>query len=230
MKNISKNILLISLLVLINLAIYLFCKLLTDEGNYIWYKTSSERVLLVSMASLDLMRIRYFIYANSINFFLMGIYFAYYYRKIMGLAIAVLGVAIFFGGNKLFEENIIENYYVLFKNQNVPEDFILEPVKSAGKGIGKELLKDVNNKYSPLRKYAIAGLGEIKYEAAADTINNILHNLDENSEIRGEAYLALLKMNTEKSASYARIFIGSIHPVADQGVIAYIKNKARNLK
>jgi hypothetical protein len=221
---------LISLLILINLAIFLFCKLLTDEGNYIWYKTSSDRVLLVSMASLDLMRIRYFIYANSINFFLMGIYFAYYYRKTMGLIIAALGVLIFFGGNKLFEENIIENYYVLFKNQNVPEDFILEPVKSAGKGIGRELMKDVDNKYSPLRKYAIAGLGEIKYEPATDVINNILHDLNENSEIRGEAYLALLKMDTEKSASYARIFIGSIHPIADQGVIKYIKNKTPTLK
>jgi hypothetical protein len=221
---------LIILLILINLAIFLFCKLLTDEGNYIWYKTSSERVLLVSMASLDLMRIRYFIYANSINFFLMGVYFAYYYRKLMGLVITALGVVIFFGGNKLFEENIIENYYILFKNQNVPEDFILEPVKSAGKGIGKELMRDVTKKYSPLRKYAIAGLGEIKYEAATDTINNILHDLNENSEIRGEAYLALLKMDTEKSASYARIFIGSMHPIADQGVIKYIKSKSQNLK
>ncbi len=148
----------------------------------------------------------------------------------MGLIIAGLGVIIFFGGNKLFEENIIENYYIIFRNQNVPEDFILEPVKSAGKGIGKELMRDVNYKQSPLRKYAIAGLGEIKYAKAADTLNTILHDLSEKPETRGEACIALSKIDTEKSASYVRIFIGSAHPIEDQIVIEYIKRKSRSHK
>ena len=227
MKNISKNILLITFLVLVNLAIFLFCKLLTDEGNYLWYKTDPSRAVLVSIASIDLMRIKYFIYANSINLFLLGIYFAYYYRKTLGLIIAALGIGVFFGGNKLFEEQIIENYYLIFQNQNVPSDFILEPVKAAGKGIGPFILEDINNKRSPLRKHAITGVGEINYEPACDTINTILHNLNEAPEIRGEAYLSLVKMNSEKSSSYARIFIESAHPTVDQYVINYINLKSK---
>jgi hypothetical protein len=220
---------LISLLVLVNLAIFLFCKLLTDEGNYIWAKTDPNRKLLISIASLDLMRIKYFIYANSINFFLLGIYFAYDYKKRLGLIIAALGIVIFFGGKKLFEAETIENYYIIFQNQNVPTDFILEPVKSAGKGIGPYLMKDVSNKRSPLRKYAIAGLGEIRFEPSAEAINNILHDLNEDPQIRGEAYLALLKMKTEKSLSYTRIFMASSHPAVDQEVIEYVRIRVPKL-
>ncbi len=223
MKGISKNILLITLLALVNLAIFLFCKLLTDEGNYIWYNTTQERKILVSAACIDLMRIQYFIYANSINIFLLGIYFGYYYKKRMGFILVFIGLTVYFGGNKLFEKNIYEDYYIIFQNQKVSEDFVLEPVKSGGKGIGLYLMTDINNPRSPLRKDAIKGVGLIKYEPAIETINNLLHDLNESQEIRGEAYFALLKMNTEKSASYARIFIGSIHPIADQGVIEYIE-------
>ncbi len=229
MKKLSKNILLITLLILINLAIFLFCKILTDEGNYLWYKTDPHKKWLVSLACMDLMRTKYFIYANSINFFFLGIYFAYYYRKTMGVLIALSGVVIFVGGNKLFAEETLNNYYIIFKNQNVPEDFTLEPVKSAGKEIGKFLVKDAQNVISPIRKPAIAGLGEIQYQPSIEILNEILHDLNERPDIRGEAYLALLKMDTEKSASYTRIFIGSIHPVADQETIRYIQSKNKAL-
>ncbi len=230
MKKISINILLITLLVLINLAIFIFCKILTDEGNFIWYKIDPQKKWLISLACLDLMRTKYYIYANSINFFLMGVYFAYYYRKTMGVIISVLGLIIFFGGNKLFEEDTIDNYYIIFKNQKVPEDFLLEPVKAAGKGIGKYLVLDLKNSLSPIRKPAIAGVGEIQYIPAIEPLNTILHDLNEKPEIRGEAYLALLKMDTEKSASYARIFIGSAHPIADQETMNYIQSKRKVLK
>jgi hypothetical protein len=226
-KEVSKNILLITLLVLVNLAIFLFCKLLTDEGNYLWYSTTPERKTLVSIACIDLMRIQYFIYANSINICLLGIYFAYYYKKRMGLVIVLIGVIVFFGGRKLFEESIYENYYTIFQNQKVSDDFILEPVKSGGKGMGKYLLNDVNNPRSPLRKYAITGIGLIKYDPATETLNNILHDLNEPGSIRGEAYLALVKMNTERSASYARIFMASAHPSTDQDVMDYIKTSKK---
>jgi hypothetical protein len=230
LKTLSKNIVLITVLIVVNLAIFLFCKLLTDEGNFIWYKTDPHKKWLVSLACLDLMRTKYFIYANSINFFMLGIYFANYYRKTLGIIIAVLGIGIFWGGTILFEEEVVENYYIIFKNQNVPEDFVLEPVKSAGKGIGKYLLKDIQNKISPLRKSAIAGVGEIQYAPAADPLNTILHDLNEKPELRGEAYLALVKMNTERSLSYTRIFLGSVHPIADQATMEYIQTHSKSLQ
>ncbi len=227
MKNISKNIFLITLLIFVNLAIFLFCKIHTDEGNYIWSKTDPNSKILISIATIDLMRINYYIYANSINIILLGIYFAYYHRIVLGLLVILLGTGVFYGGNKMFENQIAENYYIIFQNQNVPVDFILEPIKSAGKGIGSHLMQDLNNKKSPLRKYAIVGMGEIKYNQASDTLNTILHNLYEDPEIRGEAYLALVKINSEKSSTYTHIFIESVHPVVDQYVIEYINNKTK---
>ena len=227
MKGISKNILLITVLVLVNLAIFLFCRLNTDEGNYLWYKTNAERKFLVSIACMDLMRVQYFIYANSINIILLGIYFAYYFRKRIGLLLSVIGVLIFLGGNKLFQETICEDYYIIFHNQKVSDDFMIEPIKKAGKGIGKYLMEDISDKRSPLRKYAVAGAGEIGYDAATEKISAILYDTNESPDIRGEAYLSLLKINSEKSASYARIFIASVHPIADQEVINYIKKETR---
>ncbi len=223
MKGVSKNIVLITLLVLINLAIFLFCKLHTDEGNYLWYKTASEKELLVSISCIDLMRIYYFVYANSINVMLLGCYFAYYYKKRLGFILLVIGVLIFYGGIKLFENSIYENYYTIFKNQKVSEDFMLEPIKRGGRGTGSFLMKDITMKGSPYRKYAIIGVGEIQYEPAVEILNTILNDLQEMPQIRGEAYKALVKLDTEQAARYARIFTGSAHPVIDQGVTEYIK-------
>ena len=212
-------------MILINLAIFLFCKIHTDEGNYIWSKTDPNRKILISLASIDLMRINYYIYANSINIFLLGIYFAYYYQKILGFLVMLVGIGTFIIGNKLFENQLVENYYTIFQNQTVPPDFRMEPIKSAGKGIGQFLLRDVNNKFSLHRKDAIIGIGEIKYEAAADTLNTILHDLKEDSGIRGEAYIALAKMKSDKANRYRHIFMESAHPVVDQYVIIYIDQK-----
>ncbi len=223
MKNLSKNIFIIILLVVINLAIFVFCKIITSEENYIWYKIANEKATLISYACLDLMRIHYFVYANSINFFMLGIYFAFNYRKSLGLIVVLLSIGIYWGGNKLFEKNIMDNYYTIFKNQAVSEDFILEPIKSAGVGIGPFLMKDIETSYSTHRGYAIIGIGEIKYEPATETLNSILQNPIEKPEIRGEAYHALLKINSERSVSYARIFLGAYHPSSDENVIKYLK-------
>ncbi len=222
MKNLSKNILLISLLVIVNLAIFILCKILTSEGNYLWGKTDPDKAWVVSAACLDLMRTQYFIYANSINVFLLGIYFAYYYRKTLGIIVMTLAVLIFLGGTAFFREEMVFNYYLIFKNQKVPDDFILEPIKSAGPRIGKYLEEDIRNRRSPHRKDAIAGTGVIKHDASSELLNEILDNRKENPEIRGEAYLALLSINSEKSTRYARIFINSTHPIEDQKVIDYI--------
>jgi len=225
LKDLTKNIVLISLLVIVNLAIFVFCRLLTDPENYLWYKTAPEKVEIVAVASLDIMRVKYFVYANSINFFLMGVYFAYYYRKTLGFLVALSGIAVFFGGNKLFEESVAENYYIIFKNQSVSEDFAFEPLKSAGNTVGKYLMKDVNSKIVN-RKQVIMGLGEIRYEPSIDVLDALLNNEKESPEIRGEAYLALLKMNSERSAACIRIFLGSFHPITDQEVMDYIKAKS----
>ena len=223
MKTVSKNILIIILLVVINLAIFIFCKIVTSDENFIWYKITAEKATLISYACMDLLRIRYFVFANSINFFLLGIYFAFNYKKSLGLIIAIISIGIYWGGNKLFEKNLIDNYYTIFKNQAVSEDFMLEPIKAAGYGIGSFLMADIKTSYSPHRKYAILGVGEIQFKPAVETLNSILLNPNEKPETRGNAYNALLKINTEKSISYSRIFLGSYHPSSDEKVMEYLK-------
>jgi hypothetical protein len=222
LKTVSKNIFIIVLLVVVNLAIFVFCKIVTSEENYIWYKISNEKATLLAYACLDLMRIRYFVYANSINFFLLGIYFAFNYRKTLGIIVVFLSVGIYWGGTKLFEKNMVDNYYTIFKNQAVSDDFIIEPIKSAGYEIGPYLMNDITASYSTHRKYAIIGVGELQYEPAVEALNGILQSPIEKPDIRGEAYQALLKINTEKSVSYARIFLGAYHPSRDENVMQYL--------
>lgn len=228
MKNVSKNIFLITLLIVVNLAIFLFCKIHTDEGNYIWGKTDQNRQFLISVASIDLMRINYYIYANCINILLLGIYFLVYDRKILGVLIVFLGIGVYYGGNKLFENQLIDDYYVIFQNQTVPADFVMEPIKSAGNGIGSYLMKDISNKKAPLREQAIIGVGEVHYHQASDALNLILLDITEPPKLRAEAYASLIKMKTEKASTYASIFIESSHPIVDEDVIRYIKLKSNS--
>ena len=226
MKEVTKNILLITLLILINLAIFLFCWLMTDEGNYLWYKTSAEARNLVAAACLNIFRTKYFLYSNSINIGLLGTYILFASNRIWGAVLILIGFVVFFGGNVLFKEELVKNYYIIFQNQNVPEDFMTEPLKSAGPEIGRYIIEDIDVASSKRRKYAIRGAGEIHYTKVIGKLNSILHDWNEKSEMRVEAYFSLIKMNTATSGSYVRIFDGSAHPIADKEVMTLIRKKA----
>jgi hypothetical protein len=206
-KHISKNILLIVLLVVLNLLIFLFCKLLTSPENYIWYKTAASARNFVEIACFDLMRIRYFIYANTINVGLLGVYLFFFFRKPAGVLVLLLSAGVYLGGGKLFEEDIARSFYIIFRYQKVSEDFALEPVRSAGYAIGKYLEKDATSRQSPVRQQAIAGLGAIGYSPAAPLLNRILTDPGEQLLIRSEAYRALLRIDTPQTNRYIQDFV-----------------------
>jgi len=139
--------------------------------------------------------------------------------------VSLLGAIIFWGGTILFEESSAENYYTIFKHQSVSEDFMLEPVKSGGKLMAKKLVNDLSTP-NPFKKFAIRGLGVLQDESSIPLLNQLLNNAQETDLYRGEAYLALVTMNTEESTRYASLFLEVADPVLDKEVIKYIKMRA----
>ncbi|MCS6824277.1 MAG: HEAT repeat domain-containing protein [Cytophagaceae bacterium] len=207
MKTTFKNILLILLLVVVNVGIFVFCKITFDEQNYIWRKkVEPETLYMLESACLDNFRIHYFLYSNAINLFLFSLY-ALSWNRLLAYVLMPLSLLLVVGGRYYFDDNISKNYYTIFKYQLVPEGYKMQPIQAAGKGIGHYLLEDAQNDYSTHRVHAIKGLGIIRYEPATSALRVILEDSTEQVSIRKESYLALKKIKTTQSEKIISDFL-----------------------
>jgi hypothetical protein len=153
---------------------------------------------MVEAACMDNFRIHYFLYSNTINLFLFGLY-AFQWNKLLSYVLVPFSLFILWGGKYFFNDNISKNYYTIFKYQAVDKEYKIEPIKSAGKGIGKYLMEDIQNDYSAHRIDAIRGVGIIKYKPSISALSYILTDSEENKDVRKEAYFALKNMQYVES-------------------------------
>lgn len=100
-------------------------------------------------------------------------------------------VFIYFFAGKLVDKECAPLYYTVFKSQSVSEPYHEEPIFLAGENIGQFLTADIINKEMRLRRYAINGLGKIKYKPATENLIKIITDSTEKIEFRADAIIAL---------------------------------------
>ncbi|MBC7451323.1 MAG: HEAT repeat domain-containing protein [Cytophagales bacterium] len=177
----------------LNLFVFIFWWVVTDPGNYIWFITTEEKKVLLINACSKLFLIKYYIWAVLLNAMLTS-FLLLSHKRILSLLIIACTLTFFILYSFIFTPYIGRNYYIIFLNQQVSPDFQMEPVNDAGKSIGPYLLNKLQEKPSPSRKYAVKGLGEIRYEPAIDKLSSILNDDAEEIAIRAESFISLKKM------------------------------------
>ena len=96
------------------------------------------------------------------------------------------------------------------------------PILDAGYIIGPYILKDIVDKKMEYRRYAISGLGKIKYTPATSVIEKILNDKSEKLYYRGDAYETLVKFDTKESNEIIKNFRFQANDSLDKDVVKYV--------
>lgn len=89
------------------------------------------------------------------------------------------------------------NFYNIFINQSVSEDYILVPIIDGGYFVGKYLNNNILDTNMMNRRYAIEGLGLIKYKPAIENLESIIENNDTEDYIKESATKSLFILNSD---------------------------------
>jgi len=132
---------------------------------------------------------------------------------------ALIGLTFYFAVGQVVDKSCAFSYYTVFVNQSVSEEYLQDPIKQAGYHIGTILTDKIKDKNMELRRYAINGLGDIKYKPATETLKQILFDTTETDYVRADAFVVLTKFNTAMSIKVLSDFKSSATDTVDKKVV-----------
>lgn len=202
--------------------LYLYFLFITSPYNYLWGQSADEiSVKLIKASCQKLLFIELYAYCVPVSMVILGLFWLPHAPKLtvicMAYALLVLAFALIL--LTPFKSGL---YHTIFYHQSVSNDFVLEPIKSAGKGIGPYLVKDVLEG-GRLALSATEGLGLIQYAPATALLASVAANRRNRPILRAKAYLSLKKINTKEALeSCASMVKNNRHP-SDVKMLEYIK-------
>jgi|LakMenE18May11ns_1017448.scaffolds.fasta_scaffold9574590_1 hypothetical protein len=204
--------------IIVSIIVIAFWKIWTSTDNYAWSPEGKELLMLdIALTSI-------FIY-KTLFWLIIGNTLVYSFKqfkknnyKTLLISLSLITV-FYFSAGYLVERKCAYDYYIVFINQSVAEEFNDRPIIEAGYEIGKVINENILDKEMKLRRYAIGGLEKIKYLPATNNLSSILNDRDEMEEFRADAYETLTKFNTRESKSIITSFNQKAKDTIDRNVI-----------
>jgi hypothetical protein len=204
--------------IIVSIIVIAFWKIWTSTDNYAWSPKGKELLMLdIALTSI-------FIY-KTLFWLIIGNTLVYSFKqfkknnyKTLLISLSLITV-FYFSAGYLVERKCAYDYYIVFINQSVAEEFNDRPIIEAGYEIGKVINENILDKEMKLRRYAIGGLEKIKYLPATNNLSSILNDRDEMEEFRADAYETLTKFNTRESKSIITSFNQKAKDTIDRNVI-----------
>lgn len=193
-------------------------KLFTMTDNYAWSPKGKERLMLdISLATIFFYKALFWLVISNMTVYAIIQFIKRNYRKTF-ITVIITGVWFLFAG-QVIDKKCAFSYYVVFINQSVSESLLENPIKEAGYHIGPILTEKIKDKQMELRRYAINGLGEIKYKPATGTLSKILTDKTEPDYLRADAFVTLQKFDTKTSNKILSDFRKAVSDTIDSKVI-----------
>jgi hypothetical protein len=206
MKKVIKTLwpfLLCSILVLI------FWKTSTQTDSYALHPQGKE-VLILDLALESIFVYKGLFWLVVVNLIVSAIVQIIRDNRKTCALISVIVVSFYAMATPVVNKACAFEYYKVFLHQSVTEKNIVTPIIEAGSSIGQYLNDYISDTASKYRRYAIDGLGQIKYEPSVPVLKQILFNESEKDYIREDAYAALQKIDSRESTAvilqYNQIF------------------------
>lgn len=202
---------------LTSVAVIILWRLFTLTENFAWSPKGKERLMLdIALTNIFIYKaIFWLVLANLVVFAIITTFKKNFKSTLVAAAI---GVTYYFVAGQVVDKNCAFSYYMVFVNQSVAEGYLQDPIEEAGYYIGPILTENIKDKHMKLRRYAINGLGDIKYKPATKTLQHILLDRTETDYVRADAYVALIKFNTATSKK----IITEFNSVAVDAVDKYV--------
>lgn len=158
---------------------------------------TSPAMLDISLTTIFIYKVIFWLIVGNSALFAFMIYLKG--KRKIALVSGSLALLVYFFGGHWVNKELAFSYFAVFRNQSVSEGFIERPILESGYYIGPELTEYIQEKSAEDRRYAISGIGKIRYEPATSTLASILFDLDEPDYIRADAFVALKTIGTKDS-------------------------------
>lgn len=207
-----------------NLAVLAVWHLRASITNYVWAPVTPDALQRMRGACQAIFWNGYLTWAIPLNLALVAVLVFTRGRRRSALAflLALAAIGSFAGARAWAARSMAENYLTLFENQSVGEPYLVNAITDAGPAIGPLLLTRVQPPDYPRRRYAIAGLGKLRYAPAVPLLARVLADRAEDYFVRGDAYEALLAIGTPEARSSLAEFWRTTHPEVDSQLLHYL--------
>ncbi len=208
-----------------NAALLAFWLTRASTNNYLWAPVTPDIAQRVKASCQAIFWAGYLASAVSLNLALAAaLVFAHGRRRwtlVSGLALAAVGSCCL--GQRWASRFMAPNYLTIFEEQSVAESHLINPITDAGTAIAPRLMKKVEAPGYPRRRYAIAGLGKLRYAPAVSVLRRILANPEDAWFVRGDAYEALVAIDTMDARKGVEEFWREVDPDRDSQLLSYLK-------
>lgn len=192
-------------------------------SNYAWNPRGKEPLMLdISLTTIFIYKVMFWLIVGNVGLF--AIISSLKQQRTRSAISATLTVIIFFMGGQWVNKELAGAYFNVFRNQSVTEEYMEIPILKAGYHIGPELTIYIDNRSTDDRRYAISGLGKIKYEPATKTLERILLDATEPDYIRADALMSLKSIGTRD----AKRIVGDFEKSGDKNVLNSGENRSEN--
>jgi len=200
----------------------------TCTDNYAWNPKGKDILMLeIALSSIFFYKSLFWLVVAILSVFIIKQLFHKNFKTPI-IAGTITTVFYFIIGN-FVDKKCAFHYYIVFHNQSVTEEYMLDPIIKAGYQIGPILTENIANKEMKYRRYAIGGLEKLKYKPATPTLAKILLDKSEIDVLRADAYVALTIFDTDEANKTLTIFKNqssdSIHKKVIELGESFLNNK-----
>lgn len=193
---------LVALAIAANVAILAILLLETASSNYAWGTLAPDDLQRLKGACYAIFWASFAHWAIPLNVTLVAVFLLTGRtgrKRTFGLALGLLAAVLFVGLRVWALQASAAHYLTIFETQSVAEPYLERPIAQAGAAIGPLLLRKIQDPGYPRRRYAIAGLGDLRFAPAVPVLSEILFASHEPFYVRGDAYEALVTINTPEA-------------------------------
>jgi hypothetical protein len=204
--------------VIASLLIIVFWRIITLTDNYAFNPKGKELLMLeIALTYIFLYKTIFWLLVGNLSVYTIKLFIKNNFKAARISGIMTIMIYLIIG--QIVQKKCASDYYTVFMNQSTNEDLLEIPIKEAGYHIGPILTKNISDKGMRLRRYAIAGLGEIKYKPAIPELKKILYDRTELDYFRADALETLMLFHSKRSKKIIDEFKSQADNPLDKKVI-----------
>jgi len=191
--------------ILVSISIIIYWKIQTMTSNYAWNPVGKQTLFLdIALSSIFYYKTIFWLIIGNIIVF---IYQTERKKKRIKVLIGIFAFLLLFTfGKNYINKKCANFYYIVFLNQSVSEEYIEEPIEKGGYEVGKYLTENIEDKNMKYRRYAIGGIGKIKYDKAVPILGKILNDKSEPEFIKNDVLESLKEINNYEANKILKQF------------------------
>ena len=200
---------------------FLAAALTAAPSNYLWFPVPEHQRAAVVEACRQILVARGITWALMSSFVTASLLLAWTGKRTGAVAAGVGALMCLLAWPQLLIYQA-PRFLQIFQYQAVAEHWIERPLLQAGSHVAPALVPRLSDPTLRNRRYAILAAGRLRLRSAVPVLAQLLRDRSQETYIRGDAYEALLEVDTSEAKRVLVDFDRSADPQADGDLLEYL--------